>query len=127
MMIDSGTIDTLIRYNTGTVWLKSGARYEFHDSKYDIYIDTDGAIPVLVMEEKALFDRRGKRFGGRSRPMRAQVTDLTPFPGSVRDDGTPNMWVATLLDKASGGAIPWEDTARATIEEAKRLGLFVQQ
>ncbi len=126
MMIDSGTISTLIQFNTAEVWRKSGTRYVCPDRKYEIYLETDGAIPALVMEEKQQYDMRGRPIGGRRRRGYARVTDLTPFPGYIRKDGTPNFWVATLLDKATGGAISLADTARATMEEAKRQGLLEQ-
>lgn len=124
MTIDSGTISTLIQLNTAEVWHKAGTRYVFSDWKYEIYIETDGPIPALVMEEKQQYNRRGKPIGGTRRLGSARVTDLTPFPGCAREDGTCNFWVATLLDKATGGEISFADTARATIEEGKRRGLF---
>ena len=125
-MINGTMIDTMIRFTTNN-WIKSGTTYFLQPPSfpvYDISIEADGPIPVLVVKDKPLYDRRGNLVRNQ-RISEYRATDLDPFPGYIRQDGkTPNFWIATLLDKITDGQIAVEETIRLTIEEGVRRGLL---
>ena len=114
-MIDSGTLDLLINQTEGrygnVIWGKQGDhRYVIVGGKssygYDIVLDNSGVIPSLTMT------RHESR-------QTYSVTDLDPQPGffkETEDDAVVgNYWIATLLDKVTGGEIPMIDTIEATL------------
>ena len=106
LTIGSDTVDILIREVKvwkNRSWHRTTTGYaKDFDAKYNTSISTEGPIPVLMMESKG------------PRPDWGRGTDLDDW--AFNSAGQPQFWVAGLLDAASNGEIPFDDTAKKTID-----------
>ncbi|MCY3802232.1 MAG: hypothetical protein OXG46_11725 [Chloroflexi bacterium] len=123
-MIDSGTLYLLIEQTQGrygnVIWEKQGDhRYVIVGGEssygYDIVLDNSGVLPTLTMTRHESRETDS-------------VTDLDPRPGFFKDMGdglfAGQYWIATLLDKVTGGETSMADTIEATRKEGERSGIF---
>ena len=111
LAIGSGTVDVLIyevKVWKKRSWQKTATGYaKDFDFKYNTSINTEGPIPVLMMESKG------------PRPDWGCGTDLDGWASN--SVGQPQFWVATLLDAVSNSEIPVDDTAKRTMELMREL------
>ena len=109
--IDSNTLEVLIREVKvwkNRSWHKTETGYAMDfDHKYNISLNTEGPVPVLIMGSKG------------TRPQWERATDLDNW--AFNSAGEPQFWIATLLDAVSNGEIPIRDTAEKTVEFMREL------
>ena len=129
-MINENFITMLIISTPGH-WHKINTTYILRTSPTlfatsNIYIDTSGPVPSLVVEEKPEPLSPWETVGPKPKFVREPFvkTDLDPFTGYMGKDGRLNFWIAKLLDIITDGEVPADETIQATIQEGKRQGVF---